>query len=349
MGMAQNLKPKTVGTPHLRLINIVTLFILFAIVPLFTRSPYHLNLLIMSGIYAVLAMTFVLLLRTGLISLAIAAFWGIGAYSSTMMVLKLNVSFWLSLPLSVIITGVFGLGLGFILLQNPGFGFVAMTMMMGLLFSVAVGSTAFLGGYPGIFNIPRPENVRLPLLPPIQFASDVAFYYLMMVLVLAIVLVFSAFYRAWTGRAWTAIGLNKPLAESLGINVFRYRMVAFVVAATAAGLMGSFYAHYQAAVNPETFNLFRTMYVHIYAILGGLGFPVLGPVIGSLLMVFFAEVMRFAQDIQPIIIGGLLIVLIVFLPKGLLSLPGLQEFTTDPIQSVAKLGRAISGLGMRKT
>ena len=347
--MAQNLRPKTLGTPHLRLINIVILFAIFAMVPLFAQSPYYLNLLIMSGIYTVLAMTFVLLLRTGLITLAIAAFWGIGAYSSTMLVIKLHMSFWLSLPLSVIITGVFGLALGFILLQNPGFGFVAMTMMMGLLFSVAVGSTAFLGGYPGIFNIPAPEPVKLPLLPPIQFSSDVAFYYLMIVLVLVVVLVFSAFYRAWAGRAWTAIGLNKRLAESLGINVFRYRMIAFIVASAAAGLMGSFYAHYQGAVNPETFSLFRTMYVHIYAILGGLGFPVLGPMIGSLLMVFFAEFMRFAQDIQPIIIGGLLIVLIVFLPKGLLSLPGLQEFTTDPVQSAIKIGRVVTRLGMKKT
>jgi len=160
--------------------NIVILFVLFAIVPLFTQSPYYLNLLIMSGIYAVLAMTFALLLRTGLITLAIAAFWGIGAYSSTMMVIKLHMSFWLSLPLSVIIAGVFGLGLGLILLRNPGFGFVAMTMMIGLLFSVAVGSTAFLGGYPGIFNIPAPDPINLPLLPPIQFTSDVKFYYLMM-------------------------------------------------------------------------------------------------------------------------------------------------------------------------
>ena len=346
--MAQNLKPKTVSTPHLQLINIVVLFAIFAMVPLFTQSPYYLNLLIMSGIYTVLAMTFVLLLRTGLITLAIAAFWGIGAYSSTMLVIKLHMSFCLSLPLSVIITGVFGLGLGLILLRNPGFGFVAMTMMMGLLFSVAVGSTAFLGGYPGIFNIPAPDPVKLPILRTIQFASDVTFYYLMLLLVLVVVFVFSAFYRAWTGRAWTAIGLNRRLAESLGINVFRYRIIAFVLASAAAGLMGSFYAHYQAAVNPETFNLFRTMYVHIYAILGGLGFPVLGPMIGSLLMVFFAEFMRFAQDIQPIIIGGLLIVLIVFLPKGLLSLPGLRDFATNPIQGIVKLRRAISGLGMRE-
>ena len=346
--MARNWKLRTGGTPHLRPINIVILWIIFAGVPLFTQSPYYLNLFIMSGIYAVLAMTFTLLLRTGLISMAIASFWGIGAYSSTMLVLKLHMSFWLTLPLSVVITGVFGLGLGFILLRNPGFGFVAMTMMIGLLFSVAVGSTAYLGGYPGIFNIPKPEAVRLPLLPPMNFASDVAFYYLMILLVLIVVLVLSAFYRAWTGRAWTAIGLNKRLAESLGINVFRYRMVAFVVAATAAGLVGSFYAHYQAAVNPETFSMFRTMYVHIYAILGGLGFPIFGPMIGSMLMVFFGEVMRFAQDIQPIIIGALLVVLIIFLPKGLLSLPGLQEFAADPIHSLFKIGKAISNAGTRK-
>lgn len=324
-----------------KLISLVVAVVIFALVPLVVHSPYHFTLLITVGISAILAMTFVLLLRTGLISLAIAAFWGVGAYSSTVLVMNLHMSFWLSLPASAIITGVLALGLGVILVRNPGFGFVIMTMILGMVFVVAVGSIKALGGWAGIISIPRPDPINIPFLPPIEFTSNASYYYLMLFLVLVVVVVFSAFYQSSIGRAWTAIGLNSQLAESLGINVFRYRLLAFVVACATAGLIGGFYAHFLGCVHPDTFNLFKTVYVHVYAILGGIGFPFLGPLIGSVVMVFFPEFMRITREVEPIFTGALLIVLVILLPGGILSLPGLRALGAHPAQNVAKITKVI--------
>ena len=97
---AENWASKPAIRGHGKLIGLAVLFVILALTPLVVRSPFHLSLLILVGINAILAMTFVLLLRTGLITLAIAAFWGVGAYSSTMLSLKLHLSFWLCLPAS---------------------------------------------------------------------------------------------------------------------------------------------------------------------------------------------------------------------------------------------------------
>jgi branched-chain amino acid transport system permease protein len=311
---------KQIITHHLKLIGLIVLIVIIALLPLFVHSPYYLDLLIMIIVNAILAMTFIMLLRTGLISLGIAAFWGMGAYLSTVLVMKLNLSFWFGLPASALITGFIALCLGYPLIKNAGFSFVILTAVIGMIFVVAIGNIPQLGGYTGIPNIPPPDPIRIPFLPPIEFASKIPFFYLALFLFVVAILITSAFYSAWTGRAWTAIGLNPRLAGSLGINVFRYRLLAFVLASALAGLIGSFYAHYQGFVIPSTYGLFATIYIHIYAILGGIGYVIAGPVLGSALMTFFPELIRMTKEVAPIFTGALLVLLVLFLPRGLLRL-----------------------------
>ncbi len=93
------------------------------------------------------------------------------------------------------------------------------------------------------------------------------------------------------------------------MNLHRYRLLSFVVASMGAGLAGSFYAHYIGAVTPSTFGIFKTIHIHIYAILGGLGFPILGPIIGALIMTFVPEMLRITGEIEPIFTGFLIIIL----------------------------------------
>jgi len=155
----------------------------------------------------------------------------------------------------------------------------------------------------------------------------------MLFLVFLVGLVFSAFYAAWTGRAWRAIGLSPRLAESLGVNLFRYRLIAFVIASAAAGLMGSFFAHYYGSIVPGTFGPMRTIYVHVYAILGGIGFATLGPVIGSLIMTFVPEILRISKEVEPIFTGLVIILLAMFLPDGLLGL--LKQWQNRPLPGVS--------------
>ena len=112
---------------------LVLFCIVVAVLPAFVRSPYHIHLLIMVGINAVLAMTFILLLKTGLISLAIAAFWGIGAYGSALLSMNLGVPVWACLPLATIATGIIALGVGAILVRNSGFGFIIPSLVFGFI------------------------------------------------------------------------------------------------------------------------------------------------------------------------------------------------------------------------
>lgn len=305
--------------------GIILLIIVSACLPLVVRNPYYLHLLIMVGINAVLAMTFILMLRTGLISLAIAAFWGIGAYSSALLTLRLGLPVWLAMPAAVVITGIVGALIGALLVKQGGFGFIIQTLALGFIILLVFGTFKVFGGYVGLVGISHPGPVPVPFAGALRFTSTskVLFYYLMLCLVLLMILILCAFYSGWAGRAWRAVGLSPRLAESLGINLFRYRLLAVVIASSVAGLMGSFYAHYYGAIVPGTFGPFKTIYVHVYAILGGINFPILGPVIGALIMTFIPELLRIAEGVEPIFTGILIILLIIFLPSGLLGLTNL--------------------------
>lgn len=222
---------KQMSRLHKKLIALFILLIIIVVsLPLLVDSPYYIHLLIMVGMNSVLAMTFILTLRTGLVSLANAAFWGVGAYAMTLLVMRLDLSVWLALPASSAITGIIAFLIGIILLKNAGFTFLMLTALLGMVTVLVFGTFDIFGGYIGIVNIPPPEPIALPFLPPIEFISKTPYYFLMLFLFILVVAVFSAFYAAWSGRAWRAIALSPHLAESLGINLFRYRLLAFVIA-----------------------------------------------------------------------------------------------------------------------
>ena len=286
--------------------------IIAVFIPLIIHSPYYMDLIIITIVFAVLSITFLMMLRSGLVSLGMAAFWGLGAYASAVLTMKMNLSFWLSLPLSAAITGAIALGLGFILIGSGsgGFTFVILTSVVGMLFTVAVGNIEYLGGYSGISNIPAPDPIRIPFLPAMTFDSKVQYYYLVLVLLVVIILVCKALYKAWIGRAWTAIGLSPRLAESIGINIFRYKLLSFVIASAIAGLVGSFYAHYEGFVEPNSFNTWQNVYIQLYAILGGFQYAIIGPLLGSGVMKFVPEALRFIKEYASIVTGVILILLI---------------------------------------
>lgn len=297
---------------------------LFALVPLWLRSPYYIDLLIVLMINAALAMSFVMMLRTGLISLAVAAFWGTGAYASAMLSVHAHLSFWACLPLATLITAACALVIGYVIIRSAGFTFIIMTTVIAMLFVVAVGNVQSLGGYNGVSSIPVPDTISFGALGSIVFDSKIDFFYLGLILFVIAVLAINAFYASWAGRAWNAIGLNPRLAQSMGVNVFRYRLASFVLGCAVAGLMGSFYAHYQTFIIPTAFNLFpKTIYIQVFAVLGGVGYATLGPIVGAGLLSAFNEVFSRYAELSSIIVGALVLVVVVFLPKGLLSLGGL--------------------------
>lgn len=312
--------------------QVITTAILIAVgllIPFFITSSYQLHLIIMLFINVVLAMSFSMLISTGLITIGAASFWAIGAYTSAILVLNYDLSFWIALPLATLVTGLVALALGAVIVRTPGVAFVVQTMVVNMIVVQALGQIEYLGGWGGILGIPTPDPIGT-----LRFSSKVNSYYLALFLLLIIVLAFAALYSSRIGRAWSAIRLNPRLAQSLGINLFRYRLIAFVISAMASGVVGSFYAHYFGTIEPGTFSVFKSIYVQIYGILGGLNFFIMGPIVGAFIMTLLPEFLRISKEIEPILTGAILVLLVIFLPGGILSFPEKLSAMCQPSRKI---------------
>lgn len=295
--------------------GIIAILVVLALLPMVITSRYHMHLIITTCINVMLGFSFSLLYSAGMLSIAGGAFWGIGAYASALLVMKLGLSFWAALPLSAFVAVLVALLLGAVIARTSGLAFMIQSLVLAMIVPEIFGNIEFFGGWSGLLGIPAPNS-----LGPIKFLGKVPFYYLAIILLLLNVLAFQALYYSRVGRAWRAIRLNPNLAAMLGINLFRYRMVAFMISSAAAGVAGSLYAHYFQSLEPGMFGAYKGINIQIFSLLGGLNFYILGPVIGAAIMTFVPEFLRVSKEIEPILTGGLLIVLVIFLPGGILSL-----------------------------
>lgn len=305
------------------------------VLPFVVKSPYQMHLLIMLCINIMLAMSFAMLFSTGLITIGAASFWAVGAYASALFVMDLDISFWGALPLAGLCTGVVALVLGSIIVRAPGVAFVVQTMVINMIVVQALGQIEALGGWGGILGIPRPDSIG-----PLRFVGKTHYYYLVLFLLGLNVLAFYALYSSRIGRAWSAIRLNPRLAQTLGISLFRYRLLAFVIASMSSGAAGSFYAHYFGTIEPGTFSVFKSIYIQIYGILGGLNFYLMGPAVGAFIMTLLPELLRVGKEIEPVLTGAILILLVIFLPGGVLSIPERVSFWNAGVLKRGKEGAA---------
>ena len=305
--------------------------VIVILLPLVVKERFIISLCILIGIHIVLGMQFSMLYSVGLITLGGAAFYAIGAYASALLTTELGLSFWLALPLATLIAGIIALGFGSVIIRQPGFQFVAITILFALVIVQAVGTIEFFGGWGGIIGIPPPDAIG-----PIEFTTPVAYYYLMLFLLALIMSAFLLLYNSRIGRAWRAIKLSPDLAATLGIHLYRYRLLAFVIASSAAGTVGSFYASYYQVLIPETFSGWVNISIQLFAVLGGLGFYILGPTIGAVIVTSAPELLRVIKEFEPIITGGLILVIIMFFPGGILGT--LQKF---PHLSLASLSARV--------
>jgi branched-chain amino acid transport system permease protein len=298
----------------------VVFFLVVIALPQFIHSSYYVHLLILIVMNSVLAMTFILLLRAGLLNMSIAAFWGIGAYSTGMLTLKGGLSFWAALPIAVAIAALVALVFGAILVRHGGLGFIIPSLILAFIVPLVFGTFKVFGGHVGLIRIPAPSAIPLPGGHHITFATEKSYYYLLLVFAVVVVLVLLALYRSWAGRAWRALGLSTNLAQSVSINPFRYRLLCFVIVSAMAALMGVFFAAYSANIQPDTYGPFKAIYVQMYAILGGVGNPIIGPIIGAGILTAIPEALRVVNNFEPMVTGALIILILIFLPQGILGL-----------------------------
>ena len=282
--------------------------------PFWLTSPYYLHVTIMAGIFTILALSLNLLLGyTGQLSLGHAAFFGIGAYTSSLLALKLEWPFWIGLPAAALAAGLAGWAIGRLALKVRGAYFVLVTISFaGVISLVSVNWMELTNGPLGLPGVPAPELAGL------SFRTKSAYYYLVLLAAAVAYLVCHRLVHSRLGRAFLALRENEALAESVGVDPVRTLVLAAVVSAAMAGVAGSLYAHYTRFVSPEVFLFSYTVTMVIMVVAGGKG-TLLGPVIGALLFTVLPEALReaMAWQWQMLAYGVLLVVLVYFLPRGI--------------------------------
>jgi branched-chain amino acid transport system permease protein len=287
--------------------------VLLILLPFLVTNQYNLHMIVMAGIYAIMAIGLDLIIGyTGALSLAHAAFFGIGAYTSALLTLNTGVNFWVGLLAAIGATAFASLLVGLVCLRTRGIAFIIMTISFAnITYLIALNWVSLTNGQMGLSLIPP------PILGAFKFDAKFSYYYLVLALMLLVYYLARCLVNSRVGRAWIGIRENELLAESVGVDPFKYSLFAFVAGSSLAGLSGSLYAHYTTFISPENLMFSVTLILLVMTVLGGKG-TLLGPVIGAAIFTVVPEYLRIAEDLRLPIFGLLLVVLALFMPKGLL-------------------------------
>ena len=280
---------------------------------------YFFHILVMIGIYLPLAYSLNLTVGfSGLLSVAHAAFYGIGAYAFALLLTGAHVHPFLSLGAAVLLTGLIALGAGTISLRFRGdlFLFVTLGFQM-IVFLVLYNWVGMTQGPYGIPGIPRPTFFGTVLRTPLQYAA------LSVVMNIILLPMIFALYRSPFGKTLKALRENETAAAALGINPNRLFLQAFTLSAAFASVPGAFYASYVTYIDPTSFTLKESIFMAAILLLGGSGNRI-GPLIGVMIMLLLPEGLRFiglpsamAYNLREIIYGLLLVVLMYLRPQGI--------------------------------
>jgi len=244
----------------------------------------------------------------------------IGGYTSALLVMKLGFSSWAGLLLGGLVTCGVALIIGYPFVRLRGIYFAMITLFFAEVVSLVITEwRSFTGGAMGILSIPRPNPIVLRGLFRVDFTSRVDFYYFALVLVLVTLLMLYAIERSRVRLILLSVSQTDSLAESLGINTARVKVVAFSIGGFFAGIAGAFYAHYLTVLNPASFGFLFAIYTVIYITVGGTQ-RFSGPILGAFILTLIPELIRGLKEYHPLIFAAVLIVTIFFMPNGLAGL-----------------------------
>ena len=282
----------------------VAVFLVLIVVIPFFQNDYYRDVLTLTGMYAVLALG---------LNLGYVAFYAIGAYTYAILSTRFGLPFWPGLAVGAAMSAVISVIIGVITLRLRGDYFAIVTLGLGEITRIVLNNWDSLTNGPnGIARIGR------PVLFGHTFSNPLDYYYLILVIAVLTVLAMRRLMASRIGRAWVAIKEDEIAAEAMGINTFKLKLLAFVLASAWAGLVGVFFAGKMAFVSPESFTFFESVLVLCMVVLGGMG-SIPGIILGAFLLITLPEVFRDFQDYRMLGFGVALVVLMVFRPQGLLG------------------------------
>lgn len=286
--------------------------------PLMTANTYFHHLIVLWMLFSLLALSLnVIIGYIGELSFGHAAFFGIGAYAAAILGMNFGFAGIPGLIIAALVAGLFGLVIGYVSLRIEGPQFAILTLGFGsIIYTITNYWVDLTRGPMGISDI-QPLGLWGAGGPVLSDARG--YYYVTLAFVVAFAYACHALMNSRTGRAFIATRENAPLAASLGINVFRTKLLGFVVATAVAGVGGAVYAHYLTVVTPDVMSLQYVAALIIMVIVGGRG-TIAGPIIGALIYVGLLEALRAMGPLRLVIFAALLTTSVIFLPGGIVSL-----------------------------
>lgn len=308
-------------------IIIAIVVILAILIPIImSDNRYYMDIFINLGIYVILGVSMNLLIGySGQISLGTAGFYGIGAYTAVLLVMKLNMPFIVGLIAAVVVCFAIGYVLGFPA-TKLNFIFLGLsTSGLNTIIFLVLNNSSFTGGASGITGIPQ-----LTLFG--EKMSKVQYYFMVLICVLIVCFICFRIVNSKTGRALKAIKGNPIAASAMGINVNRYKLLVFAITSAMCGLAGVLYAFNIRFIQPEAFNTAMSFKILTMGIIGGMG-DLGGGVLGSIVAGLIPEFLRNFSGYELVIYGALIVLILRFMPKGIV---GLVQMGLDKVDELCR-------------
>lgn len=296
-----------------RNITLSILFILLFVVPIFDKAPYHIFILCNIAINVILVMALNFILGfAGQVFLGTVAFFAIASYTTGILTVNYNFTFWQSVPFAIGITALFSLLLGLPTLKLKGFYLALMSLgFITIITDILRNWMSFTGGVWGLMGIPR------PMIGSKSIRSDLQFYYLIIVISLLLAIWAILIEDSRFGRSFKAIRDDQLCSELLGINSTRVKVLAFVLCGIYTGFAGSFFASLQGFISPDIYTFDYNASFMCMLVVGGLG-SVPGAVLGAVLLTVLTEMLRFLREKYLTIYALLIIIILIYQPRGLI-------------------------------
>jgi len=285
------------------------LMVLLAIAP-FALQDFYLYMLNLIAVHCLVAIGLNLLVGyAGQISLGHAGFFALGAYTQALLVIKLGLPFVLALPCAGLVAAAFGFLLGLPALRLTGPYLAIATLGFGMAVTQLIGTTHFFGGRMGL-NVPRPDFLADAL------STDQRLYLVIVPLTVGLTIAAVNLTKSRVGRAFVAVRDSDIAAEAIGVNLTATKTLAFAISAFYTGVAGGLMAMLLGFINPESFNLIMSITFLAMVVVGGLG-SILGSILGATLLTVLPQALSSYQNVPPILIGAIMILIVIFEPLGL--------------------------------
>lgn len=308
----------------------ISLLVFVVMIAVFASQPY-LTIIGVQGLTNAIAVMGIVIITgyTRQTHLGQSAFIGIGAYTSAVLMTRLGINFWLTIPAAIVVAAAIGVILGIPTLKLSGGPYLAMvTQIFGeIVYVIILNWQDVTGGSFGLSRIPNPQ------IGPVTLKSNTSLLILAAIFFLIAFFVSTRIIKSKFGRFFLSIKESEAAAQSVGINTMKYRIVAFTLAAALGGLAGVLYAQCIGFLNPEQFRWSASLTLISMAIIGGIG-SLKGGAVGAIVLTVLPELLRgFNAQMRMVCYGILVIMVLMFLPDGLISLVGKKP---DEIRAMFK-------------